>query len=98
MSGEFVARVQVSLLPVGKGNGEATIVTGPDSSFDFTGIAGGVYEVRATRQGYSDFIVDRLELKAGQRLDIIEPLEMLDCLEGFECKPNRLVHTIYLCM
>jgi hypothetical protein len=98
MSGWFVAQVRVSLSPIDKNSRPTTIVTGPDSSFSFTGIAPGIYTLRATRKGYSDFVIDRLELKAGQRMDIIEPLEMLDCLEGFRCEPNRQVHTSVLCL
>ena len=98
MTGGFIARVRASLKPIEKKNRPATIVTGPEGSFYFSGIAPGTYELRATRKGYSDFVIDRLELKVGERTDIIEPLEILDCLEGFRCEPNRQVHTIVLCL
>jgi hypothetical protein len=98
VSGEFIERVRVSLLPISNHGRAVTMVTGPDNSFYFSGIAPGVYALRATRQGYADFVIDRLELKAGQGVHIIEPLEMLDCLKGFRCKPNRKVHIIELCL
>lgn len=94
----FIARVRVSLMPINKRGRPAMLVTGPDSSFYFSGIAPGVYALRATRHGYADFVIDRLELKAGQRMHIIEPLEMLDCLKGFRCEPNRRVHIMELCL
>lgn len=97
VSDEFIARVQVFLLPINDGR-RATMVSGPDGSFYFSGIAPGVYRLRATRRGYADFVIDRLELNAGQRIHIIEPLEMLDCLKGFRCEPNRKVHIIELCL
>lgn len=98
MSGWFVPQVQVSLSPIARNSQPTTIVTGPDSSFSFTGIAPGIYTLRAARKGSSDFVIDRLELKAGERKDIIEPLEMLDCLGGFPCEPNRQVHELWLCL
>lgn len=98
MSGWFVDKVRVSLSPIDKNGRPTTVVTGPDSSFSFTGIRPGDYTLRATRKGYSDFVIDRLELKAGERKDIIEPLEMLDCLEGSSCEPNRQVHELWLCL
>ena len=96
VSGEFIARVQVSLRPIKNGR-FAMLITGPDGGFYFSGIAPGSYTLRATRPGYSDFVIDRLEVKDAQRTRVFEPLEMLDCLEGFRCELNRQVHAIGLC-
>lgn len=96
--GEFLAGVMITLSPIGKNTHQWKTVTGPWGSFDFSGVTPGMYSLRATRRGYADFVIDRFEIKAGQRTHMVDSLEMLNCLKRFRCEPNRKVHSVVLCL
>ncbi|HLM98150.1 MAG TPA: carboxypeptidase-like regulatory domain-containing protein [Bryobacteraceae bacterium] len=98
MDRAFLAGVTITLSPIGKNTRQWTMVTGAWGSFSFSGITPGMYALRATHRGYSDFVIDRFEIKAGQRTHISEPLEMLDCPDGFRCNPNRKIHVVEICL
>lgn len=96
--GEFLAGVTITLSPIGKNTRQWKMVTGPWGSFSVTGITPGMYSLRAARRGYAGFVIDRFEIKAGQRTHIVDSLEMLNCLKGFRCEPNRKIHAVVLCL
>jgi len=96
--GEFVAGVTITLSSVGKKTRQRKMVTGRWGRFSFIGVTPGMYSLRATRYGYADFVIDRFEIKAGQRTHIVDSLEMLNCLKGLRCEPNRKIHAVVLCL
>jgi hypothetical protein len=96
--GEFLAGVKLTLSPIGKNARQWEMLTGPWGSFSFGGVTPGMYSLRATRRGYADFVIDRFEIKPGWRTHIVDSLEMLNCLEGFQCEPNRKIHAVVLCL
>jgi len=96
--GEFVAGVTITLSSISKKTRQRKMVTGPWGGFSFSGVTPGMYSLRATRYGYADFVIDRFEIKAGQRTHIVDSLEMLNCLKGLRCEPNRKIHAVVLCL
>jgi len=96
--GEFLAGVTITLSPIGRNTHQWKMVTGSWGSFGFSGITPGMYSLRVTRRGYTDFVIDRFAINAGQRTHIVDSLEMLNCLKGIHCEPNRKIHAVVLCL
>ncbi|MHB1674455.1 MAG: carboxypeptidase-like regulatory domain-containing protein [Acidobacteriaceae bacterium] len=67
VSGTPIAGVQVTVTNAVTG-AAASAVTGPDGSFDLSGLAAGTYNVASTMQGFADYSQDGLTLQAGQNL------------------------------
>jgi hypothetical protein len=98
LTGEQLRAVTVSLRRIGHHNNPLTTSTDGNNQFSFRGTEPGTYALRAARPGYSDFVIDRVEIKLGQRSNISEPLEMDRCPAGVRCKPNHRIRVPELCL
>lgn len=67
VSGTPIAGVHVTITNASSG-ASASAVTGPDGSFDLSGLATGTYNLSATMQGFSNFSQSGLDLQEGQSL------------------------------
>ena len=66
-SGTPIAGVHVTVTNTATG-AAASAVTGPDGSFDLSGLAAGTYNVVSTMQGFADYTQDGIILQPGQNL------------------------------
>jgi hypothetical protein len=90
--------VTVSLRTIERKSRPVLVQTDASGQFVFHDVKPGLYRLRAVRPGYSDFIIDSIEVKLGHRTRIEDPLEMLRCPSGMHCQPNRQVHQTTLCL
>jgi len=72
--------------------------TGINGPFEFHGISAGLYRITAAHEGYADFIVNDLEVRARQITRIATPLEMEQCPKGLRCDPSYKVHVPVICL
>lgn len=66
-SGTPIAGVRVTVTNAVTG-ASASAVTGPDGSFDLSGLAAGTYNVASTMQGFADYAQSGIQLQPGQSL------------------------------
>jgi hypothetical protein len=97
-AGELLADVTISLRSIGHPSKPLTTRTDIDGKFSFRGVKPGAYALRSSRRGYSAFVIDRVEIRLGQRAHISEPLEMDRCPAGIHCRPSRTIHVPNICL
>lgn len=90
--------VRISLQAIGRRSRPIETQTDGNGLFLFRDLKPGSYRLRAVRPGYSDFIIDSIEVKAAHCTLIQDPLEMLRCPTGMRCEPNRKVHRLAVCL
>lgn len=90
--------ITVSLRNMERKSRPIVVQTDARGQFVFRDVKPGIYQLRAVRPGYSDFIIDSIEVKLGHRTRIFDPLEMLRCPSGMHCQPNRQVHQTAICL
>jgi len=93
-----LAHVIVSLSKIGREAESLATQTDAKGQFIFRRVMPGLYTLRATHPGYSDFVVKSVEIKSGQRTRIWDSLEMDRCPAGVRCKPTQKVHLQVLCL
>lgn len=90
---------QVTLTLAGPGV-PAPIVTRSNAKgqFRFSALPPGMYSLRATRSGYADFLLRKVEIRSGQWTQVHESLEMEPCPSGVTCKPVETVLAPVICL
>ena len=96
--GILLPKVTVSLRSVDRKSRPLAVKTDTKGLFAFHDVKPGLYRLRAMRPGYSDFIIDSIEVKLGHRTRVEDPIEMLRCPSGMHCQPNRKVHQPGICL
>jgi hypothetical protein len=82
---------RITLEPLdGKARGR-TAQTEANGSFTVRGIAPGRYRLRVSQTGYSEFLLDEVELQSGHATVIDETLRLPRCPAGNACTPVRTV-------
>jgi len=75
-----------------------TAFTDERGAFKFSNPTAGRYRLQVSRRGYRDFIVNEVEIRAGQASMFEDSLELVHCPKGDECSPNREVGTTAICL
>ena len=76
----------------------AETLTDSKGSFEFRGVLPGSYTLRASLTGYTDFLLNDVDVRLGQITRIEPALEMEPCPKGIECNPNQQVHIVAICL
>ena len=95
--GVLLSGVKIALHRVHKDETSRTTHSDEWGRFSLDGITPGIYAFRATHRGYADFVIDRIEIKGGQRAHVSE-LQMPQCGAGGRCRPVRKIRVPELCL